>query len=131
MSKTDTSLMAIATPSAENEGQMILGAPHIGRFELSVQAGQLIEEGQQIGTLRVLKKRVQVLAPKGTSGRVQLTDKSRTRAVAHGDALFTLTAAEATDGASAAAAARRPSSRVGGGEATLRPATRHGCSRCT
>jgi|AP45_3_1055517.scaffolds.fasta_scaffold16480_2 biotin carboxyl carrier protein len=104
MSKTDKSLVAIATPAPENDGQTLLGAPHIGRFELSVEAGQLIEAGQQIGTLRVLKGRVHVLAPQGISGRVQLTDRSRERAVAHGDTLFTLTAAEATDGASASAA---------------------------
>lgn len=81
----------------EEEGATSLCSPHVGRFQVAVAPGQLVEAGQVLGTLSVLKKTLEVVAPAGISGRVSGKKMSRERAVAYGDELLSLQDASATD----------------------------------
>ena len=88
-----------ALVTAADDDTLTLRAPHIGRFTVALQDGQLVEPGVLLGTLEVLRARHPVVAPAGAVGRLaRMTSRRRARPVAYGEELLRLRAASVTAG---------------------------------
>lgn len=70
-----------------------LSSPRLGRFTSALEQGQIVAGGQRIGTLRVLSRVYDVIAPSDVSGRISsLVARRRETPVEFGERLCTLAA---------------------------------------
>lgn len=71
-----------------------LASPAVGTFTPARRDGQFVQPGDELGSLRVLNTDVSVVVPGGVSGRLADGDTRRSRPVAYGTRLFTVSKSE-------------------------------------
>jgi len=86
---------SIAALASASSGHVLLRAPKVGVFSVSVPDGSLVTPGAAVGTLRHLGRSQVVVAPGDAAGRVALADRGRGAvAVGYGDVLLRLIAVD-------------------------------------
>jgi biotin carboxyl carrier protein len=86
------------------EGDKALCAPTVGWFEYAVQVGDALAPGRVIGALRILNRKVPIVAPAGTRGVVASGPRPGRIGVGYGQALVQIGEAQASSAEGAAAA---------------------------
>ncbi len=115
---TDAYLLGTTRRDAETE----LTAPTVGIFTSTATVGELVSEGQIVGSIEVLGVKHALRVPTGVTGRViSSVGGGRRRApVQYGDTLFTLSTTR-TVGAKAPASAPRQAPGAAGGLSFVAP----------
>lgn len=84
----------ITALSSTTDGGFVLESPAVGTFTPIRRDGQLVEPGDQIGSLRILSRELAVVVPKGVSGRLGYGLREKAVPVAYGTHLFAVAPSE-------------------------------------
>jgi acetyl-CoA carboxylase biotin carboxyl carrier protein len=114
---------ALAIVHTAEDGRRTVHAPRLGVFSTRVVRGAVVTGGAELGTLRVLERRVRVTLP-GEGVFVVAEAPPREAPTEYGAALFTLTPLDATQAAGLGGAAGVGAGAAGSAEAGDRLAVR-------
>lgn len=102
---TPSRIDVIVIEDAENRKDLILGSPAVGRFSPAPMVGEVVVGGSGVGCLTSLGRRVDLVVPRGVTGRVaEIKPATRNDPVEYGQDLLRLVPVEASDAVDAAAA---------------------------
>lgn len=95
----------IVSEDPDNRKDLLLGSPAVGRFNSAPMVGEVVVGGSRVGCLTSLGRRVDLVVPRGVTGRVaDLKPATRNDPVEYGQDLLRLVPVEAADAGDAIAA---------------------------
>ena len=60
----------IVSEDTENRQELVLGSPAVGHYSSAPRVGEVVVGGSRVGCLTTLGRRVDLVVPRGVTGRV-------------------------------------------------------------
>lgn len=88
----------IVSEDTENSQELVLGSPAVGYYSSAPRVGEVVVGGSRVGCLTTLGRRVDLVVPRGVTGRVvERKLATRSEPVDYGQDLLRLAPVEASD----------------------------------
>ncbi len=88
----------IVSEDTVNSQELVLGSPAVGHYSSAPRVGEMVVGGSHVGCLTTLGRRVDLVVPRGVTGRVvERKLATRSEAVEYGQVLLRLAPIEGSD----------------------------------